>query len=140
MTAITIDTIMLRAMIATINIDLLLLMVSISTDVITKYQRTATKKQEGSKNTDDYVNKQTPWLSVIKRTIPIEIPPRPAKYCHHLRVEDVVLSVQQIPTAVNLSFLDRSGYLSFQIAPQLSSRGRMALVTDYLLLRLRLFW
>jgi hypothetical protein len=36
---------------------------------------------------------------------------------------DVAWSVQQIPTAINLDFLDRSRYFSIQVAPQLSSRG-----------------
>jgi hypothetical protein len=32
-------------------------------------------------------------------------------------------SAQRIPTAVKFGFLDRSRYLSIQVAPQLSSRG-----------------
>jgi hypothetical protein len=40
-----------------------------------------------------------------------------------LRVEGVAWSAQRIPTAVNLGFLDRSGYFFIQVAPQLSSRG-----------------
>jgi hypothetical protein len=40
-----------------------------------------------------------------------------------LRVEDVAWSEQRIPTAVNLSFLDRSRYFFIPVAPQLSSRG-----------------
>jgi hypothetical protein len=39
------------------------------------------------------------------------------------------------PTAVNLSFLDRSRYFFFQIAPHLSSQGWMDPVPDPLLLR-----
>jgi hypothetical protein len=40
-----------------------------------------------------------------------------------LRIEGVAWSAQQIPTVVNLGFLDRSRYYFFQVAPQLSSRG-----------------
>jgi hypothetical protein len=39
------------------------------------------------------------------------------------------------PTVVNLSFLDRSRYFSFQVAPHLSSRGWVDPVPDPLLLR-----
>jgi hypothetical protein len=42
--------------------------------------------------------------------------------CELLRIEGVAWSAQRIPTAVNLSFLDRSRYF-LEIAPQLSSRG-----------------
>jgi hypothetical protein len=38
-------------------------------------------------------------------------------YCRPLRV------AQQIPTAVNLGFLDRSRYFFIHVTPQLSSRG-----------------
>jgi hypothetical protein len=41
--------------------------------------------------------------------------------CQLLRIEGVTWSAQQIPTAVNLGFLDRSRYF-LEIAPQLSSR------------------
>jgi hypothetical protein len=44
-------------------------------------------------------------------------------YCQPLRVEGVGWSAQQIPTAVNLGFIDRSRYFFIQLAPQLSSRG-----------------
>jgi hypothetical protein len=43
--------------------------------------------------------------------------------CQPLRVEGVARPAQQIPTAVNLGFLDRSRYFFIQVAPQLSSRG-----------------
>jgi hypothetical protein len=43
--------------------------------------------------------------------------------CQLLRIESVAWSAQQIPTAVNLGFLDRSRYFSIQVAPQLSSQG-----------------
>jgi hypothetical protein len=39
------------------------------------------------------------------------------------------------PTVVNLSFLDRSRYFLFQVAPHLSSRGWVDAVPDPLLLR-----
>jgi hypothetical protein len=40
-----------------------------------------------------------------------------------------------VTTAVNLSFLDRSRYFSFKVAPQLSWRGWVDPVSDALLLR-----
>jgi hypothetical protein len=43
-------------------------------------------------------------------------------------------SAQQIPTAVNIGFLDRSRYFSIQAAPQLSSRGWVDPVPEPLLL------
>jgi hypothetical protein len=52
------------------------------------------------------------------------------------RIEGVAWSAQRIPTVVNLGFLDRSRYsFSFQVAPQLSSRGWVDPVPDPLLLR-----
>jgi hypothetical protein len=39
------------------------------------------------------------------------------------------------PTVVNLSFIDRNRYFSFQVAPHLSSRGWVDPVPDPLLLR-----
>jgi hypothetical protein len=47
----------------------------------------------------------------------------------------VAWSTQQIPTAVNLDFLDPEPLLSIQVAPQLSSRGWVDPVTDPLLPR-----
>jgi hypothetical protein len=44
-------------------------------------------------------------------------------------------SAQQVPTSVNLGFVDRSRYFFVQVAPQLSSRGRVDPVPDPLLLR-----
>jgi hypothetical protein len=38
-------------------------------------------------------------------------------------MDDVAWSAQQIPTAVNLGFLDWNCYFSIQVAPQLFSRG-----------------
>jgi hypothetical protein len=44
-------------------------------------------------------------------------------YCQLLRIEGVACSAQRIPTAVSLGFLDRSRYISIQVALQLSSGG-----------------
>jgi hypothetical protein len=44
--------------------------------------------------------------------------------CQLLQIEGVAWSARRIPTAVNLSFQDRSRYFFIQVAaPQLSSRG-----------------
>jgi hypothetical protein len=51
-----------------------------------------------------------------------------------LRVEGVAWSAQRIPTAINLGFLDRSGYFFIQVASQLSPRGLVDPVPDPLLL------
>jgi hypothetical protein len=56
-------------------------------------------------------------------------------YCQLLRIEGVAWLAQWIPTAVNLGFLDRSRYFSFQVAPQLFSRCWVDRVPDPLLLR-----
>jgi hypothetical protein len=50
--------------------------------------------------------------------------------CQLLQVEGVVWSVQQIPTTINLGFLDWSCYFFIQVAPQLSSRGCMDPIPD----------
>jgi hypothetical protein len=56
---------------------------------------------------------------VRKRTIPTERPPLVSEVSVNLlRVEGVARSAQRIPTAVNLSFLDRSRYFFIQVAPQ----------------------
>jgi hypothetical protein len=47
----------------------------------------------------------------------------------------VAWSAQRIPTVFNLGFVDRGRYFSIQVAPQLSSRGRVDPVPDPLLLR-----
>jgi hypothetical protein len=61
---------------------------------------------------------------VRKRTIPTDRPPLVGEVSANLlRVEGVAWSAQQIPTAVNLAFLDRSRYFFIQVVPQLSSRG-----------------
>jgi hypothetical protein len=61
---------------------------------------------------------------VHKQTIPTERPPLVNEVsANFLRVEGVAWSVQRIPMAVNLGFLDWSRYYFIQVAPQLSSRG-----------------
>jgi hypothetical protein len=55
--------------------------------------------------------------------------------CQPFQVEGVVWSVQQIPMAVNLGFLDQSPYSFIQVVPQLSSQGRVDPIPDPLLLR-----
>jgi hypothetical protein len=71
-----------------------------------------------------YLKKKTPWLLVLKRTIPTERPPLVGEVsANFLWIEGVTWSAQRITTAVNLSFRDRSRYFSIQVAPQLSSRG-----------------
>jgi hypothetical protein len=57
------------------------------------------------------------------------------KLVPNLTIEGVVLSAQQIPTTVNLDFLDPEPLLSIQVAPQLSSRGWVDPVPDPLLLQ-----
>jgi hypothetical protein len=49
--------------------------------------------------------------------------------------ECIAWSAQQIPTAVNFGYLDRSRYFFIQVAPQLSSRGWVGPVSDPILLR-----
>jgi hypothetical protein len=74
---------------------------------------------------------------VRKRTIPTERPSLVGEVsANFLPIEGVAWSVQRIPTAVNLGFLDRSRYFSIQVAPQLSSRGWVNPVPDPLLLRI----
>jgi hypothetical protein len=61
-----------------------------------------------------------------RRTIPTERQPLVGEVsANFLRIEGVALSAQRTPTAVNLCFLGRSRYSSIQVAPQLSSRGRV---------------
>jgi hypothetical protein len=73
--------------------------------------------------------------SVRKRTISNERPPLVGEVSVKLlRIESVAWSAEQIPTAVNLGFLDRSRYFFFHVA-QLSSRGWVDPVPDPLLLR-----
>jgi hypothetical protein len=50
-------------------------------------------------------------------------------------LEGVAWSAQQIPTAVDLGFLNRSRYIFIQVAPQLSSRGWVGPVPEPQLLR-----
>jgi hypothetical protein len=60
---------------------------------------------------------------VRKRTIPAERPPLVGEVSANFSGDGVALSAQRILTAVNFGFLDRSCYLSIQVAPELSSRG-----------------
>jgi hypothetical protein len=55
--------------------------------------------------------------------------------CQLLLIEGAAWSAQRIPTAVNFGFLDRSHYISIQVAPQLSSQGWGDPVPDPLLLK-----
>jgi hypothetical protein len=78
----------------------------------------------------------TLWPLVRKRTIPTDRPPLVSEVsANFLRTEGIAWSVQWIPTAVNIGFLDWSRYFSIQVAPQLSSRGWVDPVPDPLLLR-----
>jgi hypothetical protein len=56
-------------------------------------------------------------------------------YCQLMRIEGVIWSAQRDPHGRNLGSLDRSRYFSFQVAPQLYSRGWVDPVPDPLLLR-----
>jgi hypothetical protein len=71
---------------------------------------------------------------VCKRTIPTErlmhASEVSANFCG---LRGVTWSVQQIPTAVNLAFLDLELLLYIQIAPQLSPRGWVDPIPDPLL-------
>jgi hypothetical protein len=60
---------------------------------------------------------------VSERTMPTERPPLVGEVVPFLRIESVAWSEQRIPEVVNLDFIDRSRYVFFQVAPQLSSRG-----------------
>jgi hypothetical protein len=77
---------------------------------------------------NEVINKETnkqqiPWLLVRNRTIPIHRPVRVgevnANFCGKV---GVACSAQQVHTAVNLGFLDRSRNLFIHVAPELSSR------------------
>jgi hypothetical protein len=58
--------------------------------------------------------KQTPCLLVRKRAIPTDRPPLLGKVsANFYGYMNVARSAQQVPTAVNLDFLDRRSYLSF---------------------------
>jgi hypothetical protein len=73
---------------------------------------------------------------VSKRTIPTERPPLVGEVIANFWwVEGVAWSEQRIPTAVKLSFLDRSRYFFIQVIPKLSSRGWVDPVSEPLLLR-----
>jgi hypothetical protein len=72
--------------------------------------------------------KQTPWPLVRKRTIPTERPPLLGEILVPTFADRGVSCGQRggSHTVVNLSFLDRSRYFFFQVAPHLSSRGLSA--------------
>jgi hypothetical protein len=55
--------------------------------------------------------------------------------CWWSSVEGLVWPAQQIPLAVNLSFLDQNCYFYFEVTPQLSSWGWVDPVPELLLLR-----
>jgi hypothetical protein len=67
--------------------------------------------------------------------MPAERPPLFGQVVLTFPDKGVAWSAQRIPTAVNFGFLDRSHYFFLQVAPQLSSRGRVDPVPDPLLLR-----
>jgi hypothetical protein len=68
--------------------------------------------------------KQTPWLLVRERTIPTERPPFVGEVsANFLVIEGCRVVSASYPNCRNLGFLDRSRYFSFQVAPQLYSRG-----------------
>jgi hypothetical protein len=68
--------------------------------------------------------KQTPWALVRKRSIPTERPPLVDKILVPPFVDSGMSRGQRggSLTVVNLSFLDRSRYFFFQVAPHLSSQ------------------
>jgi hypothetical protein len=67
--------------------------------------------------------------------MPTERPPLVGKVVPTSADRGVAWSAQRIPPVVGLGFLDRSRYYFVQVAPQLSSRGRVHPVPDPLLLR-----
>jgi hypothetical protein len=77
--------------------------------------------------------KQTPLPLVRKRTIPTERPPPIGGFeCQLLWTEGCLGRCRGTPTAVNISFLDRSRYFFFQMAPLLCSQGWVGLfLTHY---------
>jgi hypothetical protein len=84
-----------------------------------------------------FVSLVTPWPLVRKRTISTERPPLVDEILVQTFVDRGVSRGQRsgTPTAVNFSFLDRSFYFFFQVAPRLCSWGWVDLVPDPLLLR-----
>jgi hypothetical protein len=64
---------------------------------------------------------QTPWLLIRKQNIPTERPPLVGEITAHFAGRSVAWSAQWVPTAVNLGFLDRSGYFLNQVAAQITS-------------------
>jgi hypothetical protein len=74
-------------------------------------------------------------LLVRMRTTPTETAGAGEVNANVRRYKGMGWSVQLVSTFVNLSFLDRSRYYFFQVAPHLSSRGRLDPVPEPLLLR-----
>jgi hypothetical protein len=75
-------------------------------------------------------------ILVREWTIPIELPPLVGEVsANFLRIEGVAWSVQWIPTAVNLGFLDRSCYFFLQVVLSCPHEAWVDPVTDPLLLR-----
>jgi hypothetical protein len=72
---------------------------------------------------------------VHERTIPTERPPLVGEVVPTFEDRGCRVVSATDPTVVNLGFLNRSGYFSFQVAPQLPSRGWVDPVSDPLLLR-----
>jgi hypothetical protein len=68
------------------------------------------------RNVNILTNKQTPWLLVHKQTIPTKRPPLVGEILVPTIADRGVLCGQwaESPTVVNLSFLDRSRYLSIK--------------------------
>jgi hypothetical protein len=81
--------------------------------------------------------KQTPWFSVHKRNILTQQTDIGRRILVPTSVDRGVLRGQRsrTPTAVNLSFLDRSRYFFFPVASHLSSQGWGEPVPHPLLLR-----
>jgi hypothetical protein len=79
--------------------------------------------------------KKTPWPQSANELYRPSNRRLSAKLVPTFAVRGVAWSAQQIPTAVNLGFLDRSRYFFTQFTPQLSSRVWVDPVPDSLLLR-----
>jgi hypothetical protein len=77
-------------------------------------------------NAEMYLKKLNSVALVRGRSISTERPPLVGEVSANflfLWIEGVAWSAQRIPKVVNFDFLDRSRYFSFQVAPQLFSRG-----------------
>jgi hypothetical protein len=82
-----------------------------------------------------YIKQKIPFLLVRKRTIPTERPMRPAKLMPTFFAGRCCVTSTADPNPVNSVFLDRTRYISIQVAPQLSTRGWVDPVPDPLFLR-----